>query len=181
MDRVQLTKQEWASLGGDVVDESPYPEPIEPQEDAVEVAGVFLQDSANRDESVLVARSGDDMTFTDVSNPSPLTLTQLASGTGPGGGLDEAAHAALDTLLHGLDENHNILPTFNGLGVITAMAIKTPTGTLIRDAGFGHNTDGLITSVTLRQYDGSGTVVETLTAVYTYTSGALTAVTVTRS
>ena len=181
MDRVQLLKQEWSSLGGDAADESPYPEPIEAQEDAIEAAGVFLQDGSNRDEAVLVARNGDDMTFRDVNNPTPLSLTQLASGTGPGGGLDEAAHAALDTLLHGLDEDHNILPTFNGLGVITAMAIKTPSGTLIRDAAFGHNTAGLITSVTLRQYDGSGTVVETLTAVYSYTSGALTSVTVTRS
>lgn len=180
MDRVQVTKQEWGSLGGNAADESPYPEPIEPQEDAIEAAGLYVQDAANRDEAVLIARNGDDMTFKDVNNPTPLTLTDLAMG-GSGGGLTEAAHAALDTLLHNVDEDHSILPTFDANGVIAAVAIKTPGGTLIRDSSFGHNSDGLITSVVIRQYDASGAVAETLTAAYTYTSGIPTSITVTRS
>lgn len=97
MDRVQVVKQESAALGGDAADEAPYDSPIDPREDAIEAAGVFLQDAANRDESTLVARSGDDMTFKDVSNPTAVTLTELITGTG---GLTEASHKVLRQLIH---------------------------------------------------------------------------------
>lgn len=82
MDRVQVVKQEWASLGGDAADEDEFGgRPIDPQEDAIESAGVYLQDSSNRDETTLVSRSGNDMTFKDGNNSSH-TLTQLIQGTG---------------------------------------------------------------------------------------------------
>lgn len=82
MDRVQLLKQESAGLGGDAADEAPWPSPIEAQEDAIEVAGVYLQDGSNRDESTLISRSGSSMVFKDVDNPSGYSLTQLASSGG---------------------------------------------------------------------------------------------------
>ena len=82
MDRVQVIKQEWSDLGGDVNDEDEFGgSPIEPQEDAVEAAGVYLQDASNRDETTLIARSGNDMTFKD-SNNTTVTLTQLLEGSG---------------------------------------------------------------------------------------------------
>lgn len=177
MDRVQLLKQEWGSLGGDALDESPVPEPIEPQEDAMETAGVYLQDAANRDENVLLSRVGDDMTFQDVNNSTPVTLTDLLATSG----MTVPQHANLDTLLHALSENHDITPTFSAYGVITGITIRTPGGTLVRDANFGYNSSGLITSVVFRQYDAAGSVIETLTAVYNYTSGSLDTVSVTRS
>jgi len=77
MDRVQLTKYESTALGGQDSDALPYPAPLDPQEDATEVAGVYLQDVSNRDEAVLISRSGDDMTFKDVNNSGGLTLSQL--------------------------------------------------------------------------------------------------------
>jgi hypothetical protein len=79
-DRVQVLKRETAALGGNAADELPYEAPIEPQEDAIEAAGLYVQDASNRDEAVLIARNGDDMTFKDVSNPTPLTLSELAAG-----------------------------------------------------------------------------------------------------
>ena len=82
MDRVQLLKQESGELGGDPFDTVPYPDPIEPQEDAIEVAGVYIQDPSNRDESTLISRSGNDMQFQDGSNPAPVTLTQLLAAAG---------------------------------------------------------------------------------------------------
>lgn len=101
MDRVQVLKRETAGLGGDAADEQPWDAPIEPQEDAVEAAGVYLQDASNRDESTLVARSGDDMTFKDVNNPTEKTLTELLAGAG---GLTESAHRTLRQLIHFIDD-----------------------------------------------------------------------------
>jgi len=79
-DRVQVLKRETAALGGSAEDEQPWDAPIEPQEDAIEAAGVYFQDVANRDEQVLTWREGGDMKFKDVSNPSGYTLAQLATG-----------------------------------------------------------------------------------------------------
>lgn len=100
MDRVQVLKQESTALGGDGSEDVPWPAPIEPQEDALESAGVYIQDASNRDENVLIARSGDDMTFKDVSNPTAKTLTELLSGSG---GLTESGHRTLRQLIHFID------------------------------------------------------------------------------
>jgi hypothetical protein len=86
MDRVQLLKRETAALGGDGADEKPWDDPIEPQEDAIEAAGLYLQDTSSRDELVLVWRDGDDLKFKDV-NTTTKTLADLAT---PGGAVDYA-------------------------------------------------------------------------------------------
>jgi len=101
MDRVQVVKQESAALGGDAADEAPYDSPIDPQEDAIEAAGVYLQDPSNRDEDVLVTRDGDDMTFKDVSNPAEVTLSDLIAGAG---GLTIAAHRIVRQLIHFIND-----------------------------------------------------------------------------
>lgn len=80
MDRVQVLKRETAELGGDPADEAPWDAPIEPQEDAIEAAGVYLQDATHRDETTLLSRSGSNMLFKDGNNPSPVTLTDLLGG-----------------------------------------------------------------------------------------------------
>lgn len=77
MDRVQPIKIESPGLGG--TEEDVEYTPIEPQEDAIEVVGVYLQDASNRDESTLISRSGDDMLFKDGNNAGGKTLTQLAA------------------------------------------------------------------------------------------------------
>lgn len=101
-DRVQVLKRESGDLGGDSADEQPWEEPIEPQEDALEAAGVYLQDASNRDEAVLIWRDGDDMKFKDVANPSGHTLTQLASG---GVGLSYAIITTEGGLVYDTDGN----------------------------------------------------------------------------
>lgn len=101
MDRVQVLKRESAALGGDAADEQPWDAPIEPNEDAIESAGVYLQDASNRDETTLVARSGNDMTFKDGNNTTPVTLSDLLDG---GGGLTEDQHKTLRQLIHFIDE-----------------------------------------------------------------------------
>lgn len=94
MDRVQVLKQESAALGGDAADEVPYPDPIAPQEDAIEVAGVYLQDASNRDENVLIDRSGNAMRFQDVDNPTPIELGDFVTHT---------KHQAIRQLIHFID------------------------------------------------------------------------------
>jgi len=80
-DRVQVLKQESAALGGDGADDVPYLTPIEAQEDAIEAAGLYVQDALNRDENVYIARAGDDLQFRDNNNPDPVSLARaLAAG-----------------------------------------------------------------------------------------------------
>jgi succinate dehydrogenase/fumarate reductase flavoprotein subunit len=76
-DRVQVLKQESAALGGDGTEDVPYTTAIAPQEDAIETAGMYLQDAGARDESVWIERNGNDMRFRDLNNTTPVTLTQL--------------------------------------------------------------------------------------------------------
>jgi len=100
MDRVQVLKRESTAGGGDPADEQPWDSPIEPQEDAIETAGVFLQDPTHLDESTLIDRVGDDMRFKDGNNPTPKTLSDLLAGTG---GLTESGHRILRQLIHFID------------------------------------------------------------------------------
>ena len=101
-DRVQVLKYEEASKGGDASDDSfGIPTEIEPQEDVLESAGHYFQDGSNRDESVYIDRSGNDLRFRDVNNTTPLTLTELLSGAG---GLTESSHNALRQLIHFIDD-----------------------------------------------------------------------------
>lgn len=81
-DRIQILKQESAALGGSGADDVPYPAPINPQQDVIETAGVYLQDAGARDENVWIERNGNDMRFRDLNNTTPVTLTQLLSVMG---------------------------------------------------------------------------------------------------
>ena len=81
-DRVQLLKRESTALGGQDSDEQAWPTPINPQQDGIEVLGVFFQDATHRDELVYIARVGDDMVFRDPSNPTEHTLTDLLATSG---------------------------------------------------------------------------------------------------
>lgn len=79
-DRVQVIKQESAALGGNSSDDTDYPAPIKPQQDALEAAGVYLQDAGARDENVWIERNGNDMRFRDLNNTTPVTLSALLAG-----------------------------------------------------------------------------------------------------
>lgn len=101
-DRVQVMKQESTALGGDDADAVEWgPTPIEPQEDAIEAAGLIVQDATNRDETTVIDRLGLDMRFKDGNNPTPKTLTELLSGAG---GLTESGHRALRQLIHFIED-----------------------------------------------------------------------------
>lgn len=81
-DRIQVYKSESTAQGGSDLDSGPYggPVAINPQEDAIEAAGFYLNDESNRDENVAVFRHGADLKFKDENNPAGLSLTALAGG-----------------------------------------------------------------------------------------------------
>ena len=79
-DRVQVIKQESTALGGDDADAVEWGStPIEPQEDAIEAAGLYLQDASNRDEAALIWREGDVIRAKDTTYG---TVDLLAASTG---------------------------------------------------------------------------------------------------
>lgn len=86
-DRVQLHKQESAAGGGDAADSDEFlvTLPLEPNEDAPEVQGVFFQPPAPstvKDEEVFICRdSSGNLCFKDENNTEK-SLTQLAAAAG---------------------------------------------------------------------------------------------------
>ena len=81
VDRVQLIKRESEALGGSADDECPYDCPISPQEDAIEAAGLYLQDGSNRDETVLLDRSGNAARLSAPLRLSSYTVADLPAGS----------------------------------------------------------------------------------------------------
>jgi hypothetical protein len=81
MGRVLASKWELESHGGDPGDEEPFPVPIDPKEDFLDAAGLYVQDADNWDETARISRDGNDLKFKDGNNPTAYTLTQLAAGT----------------------------------------------------------------------------------------------------
>lgn len=176
-DRVQVVKQESTAEGGDDADAGVYgsPVPLDPQEDALESAGHYYQDAANRDELVYIERDGDDLRFRDKSNPTPKTLTDLLAGDG---GLTPGAHRSEDVLVHLISENSYEEVTYTGNKVDTII-IWTDNGKTvkIREEIFTYSGNQISTIVT-KQYDGTGTLVtgETMTETFTYSGGQVSSI-----
>lgn len=78
-DRVQVTKTESTALGGKDSDADIYgaPIPLNPQEDAIESAGGYVQDSSNRDEAVGWFRDSESYHLFDEENTVGISLTQF--------------------------------------------------------------------------------------------------------
>jgi hypothetical protein len=128
-DRVQVIKQESTALGGDDADAVEWgSSPIEPQEDAIEAAGLYLQDASNRDEAALIWREGDTIRAKDVSYG---TVDLLAAATG---GITAPQHQALLQLIHFLDEGP-------AKGFVSG-ATKTVTGTVFPTQTLWKRQDG---------------------------------------
>jgi hypothetical protein len=166
MDRVQLVKWETAAKGGQATDEEDIPAEIEPEEDAIEVAGVFLQRAGARDSQVLVSRDAlDNLTFRDVAIPAAKTLADLISR------LTEAGHDALDDLVHDLAETCDVVVTRLAGKVISVLA-RTPGATpkKIRETVVTR-TAGKIAQIDVVQYNAAELEVQRLTGVVTRSAG----------
>jgi len=77
-DRVQVTKVESTALGGKDSDRNEYgaPIPINPEEDAIESAGGYVQEDGVRDENVGYCRGSGNLQFFDQVQ-AVLNLTTL--------------------------------------------------------------------------------------------------------
>lgn len=95
--------------------------------------------------------------------------------------VSEANHRLLDTLTHELDEDYYEEYTYSG-NYVSADIVWTDSGktTKIREYTYTYDTGKMVGSVE-KQYNGSGTLVETLTKTYTWTGSKLTSVTCVRS
>lgn len=176
IDRVQPLKLEAPDTGGDQVDE--FPTAVNVNEDHIECAGIVLDDADHRDETTRIWRVGDNLTFTDSSNPTPHTLTDLLAGSG---GMTEESHRLLDQLTHEIDES-----SFDEItrvsGKVTNITVWDGPSKLkkIREAVISR-TGGKVSQIVTTQYDAAGLVKETLTEVIARTGGKVVSITRTRS
>lgn len=101
LDKVKPLKLESPDTGG--TEEDQFPTSIDQHEDYVECRGLVLasNDYEVEDEKVVFSRDGDDMTFQDGANPTPLTLSDLVAGAG---GLTIEGHKALRQLIHFIND-----------------------------------------------------------------------------
>jgi hypothetical protein len=79
-DRIQVVKRESSAGGGDGAEDFDYLKTLDPQEDVLEAAGLYVQDAGARDETVYIERDAGQLRFRDQVQTTPLTLTQLLGG-----------------------------------------------------------------------------------------------------
>lgn len=175
IDRVQPLKMEDTTTGGDEVDQ--FPTAVDPQEDHLECAGLVLDDLINRDESVRIYRDGDDMMFMDVINSTPVTLSDLLSGSS---GMTEEQHRLLPSSNHWIDENSYDEVTRSGGKTVQVVTWDSPLKTRKIREEVITRTGGLVSQVVTSNYNGSGILHETLTEVITRTGGRVTNIARTR-
>lgn len=175
MDRVQVIKQESSALGGDDADVSPdLNAPIQPQEDALEAAGLYLQDAGNRDETTLISRAGNDMLFKDGNNPTAKTLTEV---------LDRTRYYEFllenDPIAETGATDASYAPTYSS-GKVTKEEWKRNDTTLIKSIDYTYTGQKLTTEVRKVFAANGTTIVAQVTWTYSYTGNTLTSSSMTR-
>lgn len=177
-DKVQLQKQESAAGGGDAADSDDFlMAPLDPNEDAPELQGVFFQPpapSTSQDENVYITRDGsDNLVFRDpnANSGAEASLTDLLATAG--GGITEAQHEGLDTLTHDIVETSFEEYLYSG-NKVTDIIIWTDNGKTqkVRESSFTY-TGSKVTTIVLKQYDGAGALKDTVTETLSYTGNQL--------
>ena len=128
---------------------------------------IFEDRGADPTEVGAIWRNGSDLKGRDATG-----VFNLRSGTG----LSEAQHEDLDSLVHNLAETSYCEVTRTS-GKVTAITHWTDNGktTKIRETLITR-TSGKVSQVEVKQYDGSGTLVQTLTGTITRTSGRVSSI-----
>lgn len=173
-DRVQVLKYEESSKGGDAADNSlGIPAEIEPQEDVIETAGLYVQDATNRDEEVFIDRDGDDLRFRDKNNLTPVKLQDITAST-------PATHRALDQLVHLISEDSFEEITYGTANRVDNITVWTDVGKTvkIREEQYTYTGNNVTTIVTI-QYNAAGAVIvgETMTETLTYSGNTVQSIT----
>lgn len=174
LDRVQPLKIEDPATGGDETDQ--FPTELDPQEDHVECAGLVFDDASNRDENVRVWRIGNDLNFLDVTNPTPHTLADLLAG-----GMSSETHRLLPQATHWLDQTSYDEVTLTS-GKVTAITTwESPSKVRKIREELITRTGDLVTQLVTKSYDGVGSLVETLTEVFTRSGSQIVSIARTRT
>jgi hypothetical protein len=99
-----------------------------------------------------------------------------------GGGMSEATHLALDTLVHELAEDYYEEYTYSG-SEISNVTVWTNSGkTLkIREYTYTYNPNHTVNVETVKQYDSGGSLLVTLTYTYAYSGTRISSITCVRS
>lgn len=176
LDRVQPLKMEDTATGGDEIDQ--FPTAVDPQEDHLECAGIVFDDIDNRDENVRIYRVGDDLVFTDVSNPTPSTLSDLLAGGGSG--LTEEQHRLLPQSTHWIDQDSYDEVTRSGGKTTQVVTWESSSKVRKIREELITRVNGHISQLVTKNYDGSGALHETLTEVFTRTSDRVVSIARTR-
>lgn len=172
MDRIKPLKLESANTGG--VEDDMFPTSLDPHEDYLECRGLVFDTDTVADETTVISRNGDDLTFKDTNNSTPVTLSDLIAGTG---GLTEEGHKILRQLIHFIDDG----PAEG----FTSGAYKTVTGTVFPTAIVWYDkedeetrkkiverlltwTNVNVTQDQWKVYDASGSLVATVTDAISY-------------
>lgn len=122
-----------------------------------------------------LSRSGTQLSLFD-EDVGLKTLRELAEG-----GISAESHRQLDQLTHELDESHYTEYGFTANRVTSIDVYTDATKTTkIRDYAYTY-TGNKINTETIRQYNGSGSLVETLTYTYSYTGNYISSYTCVRS
>lgn len=100
---------------------------------------------------------------------------QKVSGGG-GGGLTPSLHRLLDQLVHNIAETSYVEVIRSGGNVTDIITWASSAKLLkIRECNITR-TSGKVSQVVIKQYDGSGIVVETLTKIIARTGGSVTSI-----
>lgn len=172
--RAQVTES--MGLGGDAADDYGVPAGIDPTEDVLVAAGIFFGAPSNTQPSdgtvgVYIDPADGKLYFEDIDNLGPAQRRSLADLVAGTGGLTAGTHRNLDQLVHHIAET-SYLEVTRASGKVTDIVYWTDNGKTvkIRETNITRSA-GKVSIVVQKQYDGTGTLVETLTKTITRSGG----------
>jgi hypothetical protein len=175
LDKVKPLKLESTDTGGDENDE--FPTSLDPHEDFIELRGLVFDTDTVADESTVITRDEDDLTFKDTNNPTPVTLTELLTGEG-GLTYTEFLLDSEPTKETGATDC-TYTPTYT-TGKITKEEWKRNDATLIKSIDYTY-ASGKVSTEVRKVFDTNGTtILAQVTWSYSYTGNNLILATMTR-
>lgn len=174
-DKVRPIKQESSGTGGNPSDDVEYlNSPANPNQDALEARGYFIQNNSSSDTNVIVSRdASNNMTFTDPVAGS-YTLTQLSTG---GSGVPYN-----DFLLdcEPNSQNYSYSISYSGNYVSNETYTRTVGSTTAKTIDYTY-TGSKVNTETRRVYNNTGvSVLAQMTITYSYTGNKVTGATYVR-
>ena len=162
--RIQLMKQSWAALGGEAGEEHEYAEPINPQTEAIESGGIYLQDATHRDASVLMARGPSGEFW--FSNPGTIIARNAANS----GNIQILGLDGTDNILLGSSSNPSgtTIKSQHSISFLTGTLIDLPNGSSARFTIAGSAVTATVTATALNTVTGGPAV--DANAYHTHTS-----------